>query len=150
MKTILAFMLYFAITFSVQAALVVTAADIEIRFPDADPSGAGAWIIITPKTINYWDATETPGTHNPKCKLGDQTWRAWLQEENHSLGGVEFIIAVLALPTIAGGPGPARRMELRFYVRDIVNAELRGISPASPVNYIDIIGKPGQPQQIGE
>ena len=144
MKYIIPFILFFAASVA-SAELVVTSKDVEIRFPDADPAGAGAWVITAPKSVNYWGATETPGTHNPKCKLGDQTWRAWLQDDDHNLGGVEFVITVNSLPKVAGSEEPARRMELQFCVRDVVGDKLRGISPWSPFNFVDIIGKPGLP-----
>lgn len=127
--------------------LTVGSNDIEFRFPDAARPD-DLWVSMVPKTVNYWGAAEVPGVHNTKAKLGDQTWRGWLQEDDHTQGGVEFIITTLSLPKTNAGV-PARRMELRFRVRDIVNGVLRAISEWSVPNYIDIIGKPGQPVHGG-
>lgn len=125
--------------------LIVTDQDVQIRFPDAaEPDNV--WYNISIIGVSYWQ--EAVGTHNPKAKL-KQTWEAELQAKKPELGKVRFSIEIIALPKIAEGNAPARRMEIHLRVRDVVKDIVRGISDFSVFNYVDVIGNPGQPANTG-
>jgi len=124
--------------------LEVTSEDVTIRFPDAAESDC-VWYTIAISNVSYWQ--EPVGTHNDKAKLGAQTWEGLLQADQPLLGKVRFTINIISLPNIAGKTAAARRMELRFRVRDVVNGAVKAIGSFSEPNFVDIIGKPGQPAQ---
>lgn len=128
------------------ADLVVTSEDVEIRFPDAaDPDGS--WYAIAIEQISYLQ--EPVGTHIPRTKLGPQVWEGLLQADQPELGKVRFTITILALPNVAEGNKPARRMDLQFRVREVIEGVVHWIVPFSEFNFIDIIGKPGKPVHLG-
>ena len=124
--------------------LEVTSEDVTIRFPDAaEPDNV--WYSIEITNVSYWQ--EAVGMHNPKAKMGVQTWEGLLQQDQPELGKVRFTINIISLPNITGKTALARRMELCFRVRQVIGDILMVIGPFSAANYVDIIGKPGQPAQ---
>ena len=141
LKVMLAMLLVGLLALPAMAGLVVTPNDVQIMFPKAIDT---AWVLITASNISYFAGP--PGAHNPKAKLGIQTWQGLIQEDQPELGSVEFQINVIALPSMASG-APARDMDLRFRVREIKSDTTEVDGPWGDYNEVTIIGKPGQPAQ---
>ena len=145
LKAMLAMLLVSVLTLPAMAGLVVTPADVQIRFPDAaEPDSV--WYVIDVQNINYF--TEPVGAHNDKAKLREvQTWEGLLQEAQPELGKVRFEITILSMPKVAGSNQDARDMELQFRVRYVRPDATETIGDYSDFNSVTIIGKPGQPAQ---
>jgi len=144
MKAMSVMLLLSLLAMPAMAGLVVTPNDVQIRFPDAaEPESA--WYVIDVQNINY--LAGPVGVHNPKAKLGVQTWEGLLQAAQPELGKVRFEITVLSMPKVAGSNQDARDMELRFRVREVKPDTTEVDGPWGDFNKVTIIGKPGQPAQ---
>ena len=144
LKVMLAMLLVSVLTLPAMAGLVVTPADVQIRFPDAaEPDSA--WCIVNVETISY--LAGPVGSHNDRAKLGIQIWEGLLQEAQPELGKVRFEITIRSMPKVAGSNQDARDMELRFRVREVKPDTIEVDGPWSDFNKATIIGKPGQPVQ---
>ena len=78
-----------------------------------------------------------------------KVWEGLLQKDEPELGKVRFDINIISLPKVAGKTKKARRMEICFRVRDVLDGVVKSIGPFSAANCVDIIGKPGQPVNTG-
>lgn len=125
--------------------LEVTSEDVTIRFPDAaEPDSV--WCSIEISNVSYWDGPV--GVHHDKARVKvPQTWEGLLQEDEPELGKVQFTFIIKDLPNIAGKSAKARRMELCFRVRQVVDGVVKAIGAFSEPNFVTMIGKPGLPNQ---
>lgn len=123
-----------------EPAIVVTAEDVEIRFPTAEDPANSDWHAATVLSISY--SGEPLGSHVPTARIGNQKWGA--QMPDSTAAGFKMVVVII---TVAALPSPSdRKMEFRLRAR---YEGTTTTSPFSDVESVHIIGKPGKPNQTG-
>ena len=121
-----------------QRAVVMTNADIQVRFPTADdPTWRAPDAVVS---ISYSFAPM--GVHVDVMKLGDATW----ESEMWGSTPEAFMKAVIVI-SVNSIPSPKdRRMEVRVRNRYENTTES---GPWSEPGWVDVIGKPKPPKHTG-